>query len=46
MPALLTPFDAQQNIDRASLRRLVRFNIEQGRQLLAFRRTDATNMRN
>lgn len=29
MPALLTPFDAQQNIDRASLRRLVRFNIEQ-----------------
>ncbi|MFP8437362.1 N-acetylneuraminate lyase [Klebsiella aerogenes] len=30
MPALLTPFDAQQNIDRASLRRLVRFNIEQG----------------
>ena len=30
MPALLTPFNAQQNIDRASLRRLVRFNIEQG----------------
>ncbi|MGH5968019.1 N-acetylneuraminate lyase [Klebsiella aerogenes] len=30
MPALLTPFDAQQNIDRASLRRLVRFNIKQG----------------
>jgi N-acetylneuraminate lyase len=30
MPALLTPFDAQQNIDQASLRRLVRFNIEQG----------------
>ena len=30
MPALLTPFDAQQYIDRASLRRLVRFNIEQG----------------
>lgn len=30
MPALLTPFDAQQNIDRASLRLLVRFNIEQG----------------
>lgn len=30
MPALLTPFDAEQNIDRASLRRLVRFNIEQG----------------
>lgn len=30
MPAILTPFDAQQNIDRASLRRLVRFNIEQG----------------
>ncbi len=30
MPALLTPFDAQQNIDRASLRRLVRFNIELG----------------
>ncbi|MFI3356133.1 N-acetylneuraminate lyase [Klebsiella aerogenes] len=30
MPALLTPFDAQQNIDRASLCRLVRFNIKQG----------------
>ncbi|MGL4719664.1 MAG: dihydrodipicolinate synthase family protein, partial [Kluyvera intermedia] len=30
MPALLTPFDAQQKIDKASLRRLVRFNIEQG----------------
>lgn len=30
MPALLTPFDAQQKIDQASLRRLVRFNIEQG----------------
>ncbi len=30
MPALLTPFDAQQNLDQASLRRLVRFNIEQG----------------
>ncbi|MDN8602037.1 N-acetylneuraminate lyase [Citrobacter enshiensis] len=30
MPALLTPFDAQQKIDKDSLRRLVRFNIEQG----------------
>lgn len=30
MPALLTPFDAQQKIDKESLRRLVRFNIEQG----------------
>jgi len=30
MPALLTPFDAQQKIDQASLRRLVRFNIAQG----------------
>ncbi len=30
MPALLTPFDAQQKIDQASLRRLVRFNIEEG----------------
>lgn len=30
MPALLTPFDDQQNIDTESLRRLVRFNIEQG----------------
>ncbi len=30
MSALLTPFDAQQQIDKASLRRLVRFNIEQG----------------
>ncbi|MBK4713864.1 MULTISPECIES: N-acetylneuraminate lyase [Tenebrionibacter/Tenebrionicola group] len=30
MPALLTPFDAQQKIDPASLRKLVRFNIEQG----------------
>lgn len=30
MSALLTPFDARQQIDKASLRRLVRFNIEQG----------------
>ncbi|MDA8477854.1 N-acetylneuraminate lyase [Citrobacter sp. Awk 4] len=30
MPALLTPFDAQQKVDKDSLRRLVRFNIEQG----------------
>lgn len=30
MPALLTPFDAQQKIDKESLRRLVRFNIDQG----------------
>lgn len=30
MPALLTPFDAQQKIDKESLRRLVRFNIAQG----------------
>ena len=30
MPALLTPFNQQQQIDTESLRRLVRFNIEQG----------------
>lgn len=30
MPALLTPFDEQQRLDKKSLRRLVRFNIEQG----------------
>ncbi|MEG1250432.1 MAG: N-acetylneuraminate lyase [Citrobacter sp.] len=30
MPALLTPFDAQEKIDKDSLRRLVRFNIAQG----------------
>lgn len=30
MAALLTPFDAQQNLDVESLRRLVRFNITQG----------------
>lgn len=30
MPALLTPFDAQQKMDKESLRRLVRFNIAQG----------------
>ncbi|HEY3590511.1 MAG TPA: N-acetylneuraminate lyase [Buttiauxella sp.] len=30
MPALLTPFNQQQQIDTSSLRRLVRFNIEQG----------------
>ncbi|MGK0702689.1 N-acetylneuraminate lyase [Yokenella regensburgei] len=30
MPALLTPFDEQQRLDKESLRRLVRFNIEQG----------------
>ena len=30
MPALLTPFDRQQRLDTESLRRLVRFNIEQG----------------
>lgn len=30
MPALLTPFNQQHQIDTASLRRLVRFNIEQG----------------
>jgi N-acetylneuraminate lyase len=30
MPALLTPFTVQQKIDSESLRRLVRFNIEQG----------------
>lgn len=30
MPALLTPFNPQQQIDTDGLRRLVRFNIEQG----------------
>jgi len=30
MPALLTPFNQQQQVDTDSLRRLVRFNIEQG----------------
>ena len=30
MPALLTPFDRQQRLDTESLRRLVRFNIDQG----------------
>ena len=30
MPALLTPFDQQQRLDKESLRRLVRFNISQG----------------
>lgn len=30
MPALLTPFNQQQQVDTESLRRLVRFNIEQG----------------
>lgn len=30
MPALLTPFDKHQRLDAESLRRLVRFNIEQG----------------
>ncbi|MDR9889694.1 N-acetylneuraminate lyase [Pseudenterobacter timonensis] len=30
MPALLTPFDAQQQLDIDSLRRLVRFNLSQG----------------
>jgi len=30
MPALLTPFDASENLDTESLRRLVRFNISQG----------------
>ena len=30
MPALLTPFDNQQKLDKQSLRRLVRFNIQQG----------------
>ncbi|MBT0351058.1 N-acetylneuraminate lyase [Morganella morganii subsp. morganii] len=30
MSALLTPFDAEQRLDKESLRRLVRFNIEQG----------------
>lgn len=30
MPALLTPFDASENLDTESLRRLVRFNVSQG----------------
>lgn len=30
MSALLTPFDSEQKLDKESLRRLVRFNIEQG----------------
>ncbi|WP_039056770.1 N-acetylneuraminate lyase [Enterobacter sp. Bisph1] len=30
MAALLTPFNAQQQLDKASLRRLVQFNIAQG----------------
>ncbi|WP_435928869.1 N-acetylneuraminate lyase [Dryocola sp. BD613] len=30
MPALLTPFNQQEQVDTDSLRRLVRFNIEQG----------------
>lgn len=30
MSALLTPFDAEHRLDKESLRRLVRFNIEQG----------------
>lgn len=30
MPALLTPFNQQEQVDTESLRRLVRFNIEQG----------------
>ncbi|MCT4710035.1 N-acetylneuraminate lyase [Enterobacteriaceae bacterium H11S18] len=30
MPALLTPFNQQQQVDTDSLRRLVRFNVEQG----------------
>lgn len=30
MPALLTPFDTQQQLDIDSLRRLVRFNLSQG----------------
>lgn len=30
IPALLTPFNQQQQVDTDSLRRLVRFNIEQG----------------
>ncbi|WP_209644898.1 N-acetylneuraminate lyase [Cronobacter sakazakii] len=30
MPALLTPFDQQQRLDKESLRRLVCFNISQG----------------
>ena len=30
MAALLTPFDQQQALDKASLRRLVQFNIQQG----------------
>ncbi|MCD4200512.1 dihydrodipicolinate synthase family protein, partial [Escherichia coli] len=30
MSALLTPVDAEQKLDQDSLRRLTRFNIEQG----------------
>ena len=30
IPALLTPFNQQQQVDTDSLRRLVRFNVEQG----------------
>ncbi|RAN86200.1 N-acetylneuraminate lyase, partial [Bacillus sp. SRB_28] len=30
MAALLTPFDGQQKLDQDSLRRLVRFNLNQG----------------
>jgi hypothetical protein len=30
MAALLTPFDASEKLDTESLRRLVRFNINQG----------------
>ena len=30
MAALLTPFDQQQALDKASLRRLVQFNIQRG----------------
>ena len=30
MPALLTPFNPQQQLDIPSLRRLVQFNIAQG----------------
>ncbi|KNC90675.1 N-acetylneuraminate lyase [Trabulsiella odontotermitis] len=30
MPALLTPFNKEQGLDKESLRRLVRFNISQG----------------
>lgn len=30
MAALLTPFDQQQALDKASLRRPVQFNIQQG----------------